>query len=73
MISNTFVFIIILTLIVCFNCQTTYSASFDAYRTNKPSYALGFINNGTTIMVNFTTPSTVYDFSGSFIREIQTD
>lgn len=67
------VFITILTLIVSLNALSFYHYDFDSYRRNEPYYPLGFINNGTTIMLNFTTPGTTFDFSGNFNWIISTD
>jgi hypothetical protein len=63
----------LLTLIGSVQASTLYSYSFDSLRRNDAYYPLGFVNNGTTVMLNFSTPGTVVDFSGNFNWAVLTD
>lgn len=46
----------------CSLCQTTYTVSFDTVRRYFPSYNLGYVLSGYTVMLNLTTQATQTTF-----------
>lgn len=66
----TLAFVVLGLLLVACQSQTTYVYNFDTIRRFKPSYNLGYILSGTTIMLNLTTNANTVNFAATpFVLE----
>lgn len=66
----TLAFVVLGLLLVACQSQTTYVYNFDTIRRFAPSYNLGYILSGTTIMLNLTTNANTVNFAATpFVLE----